>query len=74
MKASDVANMDLLKSIGRRAVRELGLSPEFSPATLNQTDVITSPAASGLRIPGTRQDHEIQSVAETKHREVAFPT
>jgi VacB/RNase II family 3'-5' exoribonuclease len=44
MKASGTTNMDLLKSIARRAMQERGLLPEFSAAALHQMDAITAPA------------------------------
>jgi VacB/RNase II family 3'-5' exoribonuclease len=55
MQASGTANMDLLKSIARRAMQERGLLPEFSAAALHQTDAISAPArATDLNIRDLR--------------------
>lgn len=43
MKPSDAANLELLKSLARRAMLEGGLLPEFSAAALSQSDVVAAP-------------------------------
>src|ERR1039457_3260926 len=49
------ANMDLLKSIARRAMQERGLLPEFSASALHQTELITAAAgATGADIRDLR--------------------
>jgi VacB/RNase II family 3'-5' exoribonuclease len=45
MEASVTANMELLKSIARRAMLERGFLPAFSSAASSQSDAITAPAA-----------------------------
>jgi hypothetical protein len=51
MKPADAANVELLKSLARRAMLERGLLPEFSVAAMNQTNAIEGPAeASGAGI------------------------
>jgi VacB/RNase II family 3'-5' exoribonuclease len=45
MTASDTANLNLLRSIARRAMLERGLLPEFSAAALHQIEAISTAAA-----------------------------
>jgi VacB/RNase II family 3'-5' exoribonuclease len=45
MNASSTANLDLLKSIARRAMLERSLLPEFSAAAVDQANSISAPAA-----------------------------
>ncbi len=55
MKPSDAANLELLKSLARRAMLERGLLPEFSAAALSQSDAVTAPAeATGADIRDLR--------------------
>jgi exoribonuclease R len=55
MEASVTANMELLKSIARRAMLERGFLPAFSSAASSQSDAITAPAAAtGLNVRDLR--------------------
>src|ERR1700688_4351423 len=45
MNAPDTANLDLLRSIARRAMLERGLLPEFSSAAQQQAEAISAAAA-----------------------------
>jgi VacB/RNase II family 3'-5' exoribonuclease len=45
MNEPDTANLDLLRSIARRAMLERGLLPEFSSAARQQTEAISAAAA-----------------------------
>jgi VacB/RNase II family 3'-5' exoribonuclease len=45
MTESDTANLNLLRSIARRAMLDRGLLPEFSAAVMHQTDAISAAAA-----------------------------
>jgi VacB/RNase II family 3'-5' exoribonuclease len=54
MNAPDTANLDLLRSIARRAMLERGLLPEFSVAAQQQTEAISAAA--------TPAGHEIRDL------------
>jgi VacB/RNase II family 3'-5' exoribonuclease len=45
MNAPQTANLELLRSIARRAMLERGLLPDFSAAAVHQTDAISAAAA-----------------------------
>jgi VacB/RNase II family 3'-5' exoribonuclease len=50
MAISNTANLEQLRGIARRAMRERGLLPDFSAAAVNQTNAIVGPAAAtGVR-------------------------
>jgi VacB/RNase II family 3'-5' exoribonuclease len=55
MNAPETSNLELLRSIARRAMLERGLLPDFSAAALQQTNAITAAAAgSGQEIRDLR--------------------